>query len=85
MLVCIHEYDFRIVVENSHRSRVDMQTAEAPAEGFVLGWSKILVAKEDDQMFEESISECVEVGVTKRASEIDACNFGADRGCQRMK
>ena len=62
-----------------------MQVAEAPAEGLVLGGGEILVAEEDDQMFEESILERVEVGVAKRASEIDACNFGADGGCQRMK
>ena len=85
MLICIHEYDFWIAVENSHRSGVDMQVAEAPAEGFVLGWGEILAAEEDDQMFEKSILERVEVGVAKRASENDACNFGADGGCQRMK
>ena len=58
---------------------MDMQLAEARAEGLVLFDRELLVAEEDDEVFHQRLMDFLELTVGQWLREIDAKNLSADR------
>ena len=80
VLVGLDNKDFRMVRQALRRVWMDMQLAEPGAERLMLFDRKLLVSKEDDEIFHQCPMDFAELPVVKLLREIDAKNLSADRG-----
>jgi hypothetical protein len=62
---------------------MDMEIAEAPAEGNVLRGRQILIAENQDAVVEMGLLDAGEGVVRQWSGEIDAYDFGAERRRKR--
>lgn len=82
VLVCLDDDDFGMSFENSERGGMDVESAEVPAQGFMLLSRQILIAEKDDEIVEQRIVEFLKPFVAQRKREIYALQLGADEGGQ---
>jgi hypothetical protein len=74
--------DFRVAIENSEWGGVNVESAEALAEGFVLRGRQILISEEDDEIVEQRFADFLKPFVAQRKREIYSTEFRADSRSQ---
>src|SRR5262252_1625640 len=63
---------------------MDVELAEAPAEGLVLIGSEVLIAEEDDPVVDEGVVDPLEGSVVQGRGQIDAVDHGAHVRCELL-
>jgi len=74
--------DFRVAIENSEWGGVNVESAEALAEGFVLRGRQILISEEDDEIVEQRFVDFPKPFVAQRKREIYPPEFRTDSRSQ---
>ena len=77
--VDLHEFGAAIY---TRRGRVDVQLAEALADGYMLIWGEFLVPEKNNQMLHESTMHNLITLVVQGLAQVDSVDFGADMAGQ---
>src|SRR5690606_17711951 len=75
--------DLRVAGQQELAQHVDLQLAEAAAEGDVLFRGQVLVAEDHYAVIQMGAMHTGEIGVVERAGQVDADDLGAEHGVQR--
>src|SRR5499427_6421964 len=77
VLVRVDDEELRMALHEAGSGGVDVELAEAPAEGLVLLGGEVLIAEEDDPVVDQAVVDLLEGRLGQRLREVDAADHGA--------